>query len=71
MDAEEAIDKALEFLKRKAGYYSAQLVSVRLEDNVWIIKFDVGLFVKKIVTIKLDNGTGRVIEFERLESESS
>jgi len=65
MDTEEAIDKALEFLRKKAGYYFAKLVSVKLEGDVWIIKFDVGILMEQIVTIKLDDKTGRVIEFER------
>lgn len=71
MDTEEAIDKALNFLKKKGGYYYAQLVSAKLEDGTWVIKFDVGILTERIVTIKIDDKTGRVIEFERHQAKSA
>lgn len=65
MNTEEAVEKAEKFLKEKAGYLFPSLYSVKLEDKTWIIKFDIGVLAEKIVTLKLDDETGRVIEFER------
>ena len=65
MDTEEAVEKAERFLREKAGYLYPSLYSIKLEDKTWIIKFDVGILSEKIVTLKLDDETGRVIEFER------
>ena len=64
VDLEEAVEKAKEFLVRVAGYAFPQLLSAKLEDGVWIVRFDVGVLEKKIVTVKVDAKAGRVIGFE-------
>ena len=63
MDLEEAVEKAKEFLS-KAGYPFSRLLSAKLEDDVWIMRFDVGILEKEIMTIKVDDRTGKVIGFE-------
>ena len=65
MDTEEAVERGIEFLEDKAGYYTHQLVSVKLEENVWVVRFDVGPFVEIIVEVKIDDKTERIIEYER------
>jgi hypothetical protein len=65
MDTEEAIDRSIEFLENKAGYYTHRLESAKLEENVWVMKFDVGTFAMKIVEVKIDNKTERIIRYER------
>ncbi len=64
MDLEEAVEKARGFLARTAGYAFAQLVSARLEGGVWILRFDVGILERRIVTVKVDDRTGRIVGFE-------
>ncbi|RLF05252.1 MAG: hypothetical protein DRJ60_05895 [Thermoprotei archaeon] len=63
MDLEEAVDRARSFLRSKAGYYYATLESAKLEDGVWNLEFDVGFLQKIIVKVKIDDKTGRVIEY--------
>ncbi len=65
MDIEEAIDRGIEFLEEKAGYYTYKLESVKLEENVWVVRFDVGAFEEKIVELKIDDKTERIIGYER------
>jgi len=52
MDTEEAVERGTKFLQDKAGYYTHKLVSVKLEENVWVVRFDVGAFEEKIVELK-------------------
>lgn len=65
METEEAIEKAIEFLERKAGYYAHRLLGVKLEGNVWKIKFDVGVFAEKLIELEIDDKTGRVVKYEK------
>lgn len=65
MDAEEAIDRAIDFLEKKAGFYIHKLENVELKENVWIVKFDVGFLEVKIVELKIDDETGRLLEYVR------
>ncbi len=67
MDLEEAVEKAREFLERTAGYVFSQLLSAKLEGNVWILRFDVGILEKRVVTVKVDDRTGRIVGFEGSE----
>jgi hypothetical protein len=55
MDTEEAIDRGIEFLDNKAGYYTPKLEGVKLEENAWVVRFDVGVTVVKIVEVKIDD----------------
>ena len=60
MDLEEAVEKASAFLEEKAGYFAHKLESIKLEEGVWVVKFDVGAFKEKIVEVKIDNETEKV-----------
>ena len=64
-DLEEAVEKAKEFLRSKAGHFYASLESAKLEDDVWNLEFDIGLFTKDIVKVKIDSKTGKVIGYGR------
>ncbi|ABN70620.1 hypothetical protein Smar_1533 [Staphylothermus marinus F1] len=66
MEAEEALDKAIEFLEKRAGYYFHRLESISLKEGVWIIRFDVGIFAKEVVEVRIDDKTGRVIGFGKI-----
>lgn len=61
MNIEEAVEKASAFLENKAGYYTHYLESVELLEKVWNVKFNVGVFTEKIVEVKIDNETEKVI----------
>ena len=65
MDTEEAVDRSIEFLENKAGYYTHRLESVKIEENVWAMRFDVGAFAEKIVELKIDDKTEKILEYER------
>ena len=67
MNTEEAIDRGIGFLEDKAGYYTHKLESVKLEENVWVVRFDVGAFEEKIVEVKIDDKTERITGYERRE----
>ncbi|MEM2917435.1 MAG: hypothetical protein QXN63_03665 [Candidatus Bathyarchaeia archaeon] len=66
MDTEEVIERATDFLQKKAGYYSFKLLSVRFDEarKVWDLRFDVGLFVERIVSLTIDDASGRVTSYE-------
>ncbi len=63
MDTEEAVDRSIEFLENKAGYYTHRLESSKLEENVWVMRFDVGVFAVKIVEVKIDDKTEKIIGY--------
>jgi hypothetical protein len=65
MDTEEAVERGTKFLQDKAGYYTHKLVSVKLEENVWVVRFDVGAFEEKIVELKIDDKTEKIVEYEQ------
>lgn len=67
MDTEEAIDRGVKFLEEKAGYYAYKLISVELEESVWVVRFNVGAFIDEIVELQIDDGTERIIKYERPE----
>ena len=67
MDTEEAVERGTKFLQDKAGYYTRRLVSVKLEDNVWVVRFDVGAFEEKIVELEIDDKTEKITKYERPE----
>lgn len=64
MDTEEAIEKATEFLERKGGHYIHRLLSIKLEGNVWKMKFDTGILTKELIGLEIDDKTGRVVKYE-------
>jgi hypothetical protein len=41
------------------------LENVKLEENVWVVRFDVGVFEEEIVELKIDDKTERIVEYER------
>ena len=63
MDFEEAVERAKEFLTWVAGYGYPRLLSARLENGVWVLTFDVGVLEEKIVVVKVDDRTGKVVDF--------
>lgn len=65
METEEAIEKARGFLMKEGGYLSARLVSVKLENGRWIMKFDVGILSPDIVRIEMDE-SGKLLSFEKI-----
>jgi len=65
MDTEEAVERGTKFLQDKAGYYTHRLESVKLEENVWVVRFDVGAFAEKIVELKIDDKTEKILEYEQ------
>ena len=65
MDTEEAVERGIEFLQDKAGYYTHKLENVKLEENVWVVRFDVGVFEEKIVELKIDDKTEKIVEYEQ------
>jgi hypothetical protein len=64
MEIEEAVEKAIEFLERKGGHYIHRLVSVKIEEDVWKLEFDIGTFTKELVELEIANETGRVLKYE-------
>jgi len=65
MDTEEAVERGIEFLENKAGYYTHRLGSVKFEGNVWVVRFDVGTFAVKIVEVKIDDKTEKITGYEK------
>ena len=65
MDTEEAVERGIEFLENKAGYYTHRLESVKIEKNIWAMRFDVGAFAEKIVELKIDDETEKIVGYER------
>ncbi len=65
MHPEEIVDKALEFLKTKAGYLYPRLEGITFDKtaSAWEVTVDVGVFSTSIKKVKLDDRDGRVIGF--------
>lgn len=61
---EEAVHKAREFLRMNAGYFFTALEGVRLEGGVWVLEFNVSSVGLKLVRVRVDNKTGRVVGYE-------
>ncbi|MBN1762982.1 MAG: hypothetical protein JW878_07920 [Methanomicrobia archaeon] len=64
MDTEEAIDRGIKFLE-KTGYYTYKLESIKLEGDIWIVRFNVGFLEDARVELKIDDDTGRVISYDQ------
>ncbi len=64
MDIEEAVEKATEFLEKKGGYYIHRLMSIKLDDGIWKVRFDTGIVTKELVELEIDDKTGRVLKYE-------
>ena len=64
MDLEEAVDRAIEFLERKAGFYIHRLLRAELRDGRWFLEFDVGVIDRRIVRLVIEDSTGKVIAYE-------
>jgi len=69
MEVEEVVERAIDFLEHKAGYYTHRLESVKLEKGIWIIRFDVAVFGREIIEIRIEDDTGRIISYERIQAE--
>ena len=65
MDTEEAVERGIKFLQDKAGYFLCRLESVKFEENVWVVRFDVGAYVEKIVELEIDDKTEKITKYER------
>ena len=62
--AEQAIDRATQFL-RSHGYYTSRPVSVQREGDHWEVSFDVSfLGPRKIVSLTIDSNTGDITAFQ-------
>lgn len=71
MQLEEAVEKAIEFLEKKAGYYYHKLLKAELSsDGHWHLEFDVGVLSRVIVRIKVDDHTGRIVEYRLVGAET-
>jgi len=68
MELEEVVEKAVEFLERRAGYFFHKLLKAELaRDGRWYIEFDVGVASPTIIRIVVDNETGRIVEYKLVE----
>jgi len=67
VETEEAVERAIQFLEKKAGYYTHKLISVKFDEStkVWSLQFDVGLFGEQRVNITIEDETGKVLSYER------
>ncbi len=68
MDLEEAIEKAIEFLTKYAGYRFWQLLSATKVNDTWVLRFDVGITRPRIIIMRIDDKTGKVISFEEQQA---
>ena len=66
MNLEEVVEKAEEFLEKRR-YNFFKLEKIVREDKIWNLLFDVGVFDVKNLEIKIDDNTGRVVSFEKLQ----
>ena len=66
MKLEEVVEKAEEFLEKRR-YNFFKLEKIVREDKIWNLLFDVGVFDVKNLEIKIDDNTGRVVSFEKLQ----
>ena len=61
--AEQATEIVLTFLKQHFSW-GGRPVSARREDSGWLVEVDIGVFRPRIGQVKLDQETGRIIEYE-------
>ncbi len=66
MDLEEVVERAIEFLERKAGYQFHKLLRAdyRVDEDKWYLEFDVGILSERIVKIVISGRDGRVVFYE-------
>ena len=66
MDLEEVVDRAVQFLERKAGYPIHKLLKVEHseEEGRWYLEFDVGILNEKIIKIVIDDEKGKILRYE-------
>ena len=71
MDAEEAVDRAADFLKKKGGQHVYRLLTVELNSDIWKVKFDTGIVEKETAELDIDDATGRVIKYRKVKDSQS
>ena len=71
MDAEEVVDRATDFLKKKGGQHVYRLLTIALEGSVWKVKFDTGVVEKEMAELDVDDKTGKVIKYCRVKDSQS
>ena len=71
MDAEDAVDRAADFLKKKGGQHVYRLLTIELEGNIWKVKFDTGIVEKEIAELDVDDKTGRVTKYRKVKDSQS
>ena len=71
MDAEEVVDRAADFLKKKGGQHVYRLLTIELEGSVWKVKFDTGVVEKETAELDVDDKTGRVIKYRKVKDSPS
>ena len=66
MDLETAVEKVRSFLQT-AGYSFARLEKVNYDKSQkqWYLTFDVGAIFIRLVTVTVDDETGRIVKYER------
>ena len=62
-NVEDATELALNYLKNKAGQPFARVISVTHEDEKWIVSVDLGIAVKQIKRVIIDDRTKQVISY--------
>lgn len=65
MDMEEAVEKAVIFLKSGYPSHKLLLVNFNKSENEWKLKFDVGAILVVYIMLTIDDATGRIISYER------
>ena len=66
MRLEEAVHRAREFLRVSAGYFFTALERARLEGGVWVLEFNVSAVGLRLVRVRLDDKTGKVVGYESM-----
>ena len=66
MHTDEVVDRAMEFVRDKAGYPFAQLKKATLDEtrSEWEVLVDVGVLGADIKKVTIDDRDGRVVGFE-------
>jgi len=66
MDIEEVMDIAVRFLT-KSGYPTYKLLSIKLDHakKEWKATFDVGFITTMIISLTIDDASGRIIAYDR------
>ncbi len=65
--AEEAIDTGANLLRK---YYTfLRPMTVRKEELTWLVVFDVGALSVQRIEVRIDSGTGSIIEFDEISNQ--